>query len=64
MIPIVVGRSEKNFKEPNKFLPKRWLTEREAHPFAVIPFGYGPRSCIGQQVRALRELSLKRMTAS
>lgn len=45
------------FKSPEKFLPERFmrddttLTEeyKNTNPFAILPFGFGPRSCIGQR---------------
>ena len=45
------------FSEPNKFIPERWLNkgQNRNHPFLLLPFGHGPRSCIG---RRLAEQSL------
>ena len=44
-----VTKDEKYFNEPNKFLPDRWKRGSEnIHPFALLPFGYGPRACWGR----------------
>lgn len=40
------------FEAPEQFVPERWLRKSDnytpIHPFSYIPFGYGPRKCIGQ----------------
>jgi cytochrome P450 len=47
--PYAIQRDPRFFREPERFLPERWLdTGRAAPPrYAYIPFGAGPRSCIG-----------------
>ena len=44
------------FREADKFLPERWMRSESdrklAHdnpPLACLPFGYGPRNCIGRR---------------
>ncbi len=33
---------------PGDFVPQRWLDrENKPHPFLSLPFGFGPRMCIG-----------------
>ncbi|XP_050510784.1 cytochrome P450 CYP12A2-like [Diabrotica virgifera virgifera] len=51
---------DKNFKEPSRFMPERWLrsvsneySAKNAHPFAYMPFGHGARSCIGRRFATL-----------
>ncbi|PNF42439.1 putative cytochrome P450 301a1, mitochondrial [Cryptotermes secundus] len=50
----MLGHMEQYCPEANKFIPERWLkTEQEhskrAHPFVTMPFGFGPRMCVGRR---------------
>jgi cytochrome P450 len=51
LIPFVVHRRPKLWPNPDRFDPDRFSPEAEsARPrFAYIPFGGGPRGCIGSQ---------------
>jgi cytochrome P450 len=46
-----VHRDPRFYDDPSAFRPERWATDlRERLPdFAYVPFGGGPRSCIGRQ---------------
>ena len=50
-----VHRSKRHFEEPDAFVPERWTPElmRGLHRFAYLPFGSGPRTCIGNNLALL-----------
>ncbi|XP_072761568.1 probable cytochrome P450 12a5, mitochondrial isoform X2 [Anoplolepis gracilipes] len=44
------------FSQPQQYIPERWLrgnaefsSAQKAHPFAYMPFGFGPRTCVGRR---------------
>jgi cytochrome P450 len=45
--PYVVHRQPALWPEPEAFQPERFLAEPDAPRFAYLPFGGGPRLCIG-----------------
>lgn len=58
-----------DFHYPNamKFIPERWLKDgndtgcpsaKTAHPFIYLPFGFGPRICVGRRLGELEIYSL------
>lgn len=55
--PIIISllgimRDPKNFPQPEKFMPDRYNEENpQYNPAAFIPFGDGPRSCVGNNIR-------------
>lgn len=59
--PYIYGlhHSEAIYPDAEKFLPERMLAEekKKRHPFAFIPFGGGPRLCIGSHF-AMLEMQL------
>lgn len=55
VIPFVVHRRPNLWPEPERFDPERFAPGRDAarHRFAYIPFGGGPRGCIGNHFAML-----------
>ncbi|CAL7949211.1 unnamed protein product [Xylocopa violacea] len=56
----IISRLPEYFDKPDTFIPERWLREhsesnikvnygKSVHPFVVLPFGHGPRSCIARR---------------
>jgi cytochrome P450 len=63
--PWILHRHEKLWREPNAFDPRRFLTGTPPDRFAYLPFGVGPRVCIGAQFALVEAtLSLARLIAS
>lgn len=60
VIPYIYGvhHNAEYWKDPQKFDPFRFLGESgdKIHPFAHIPFGGGPRVCIGQNMAKMQVL--------
>ncbi|XP_030572608.1 probable cytochrome P450 12d1 distal, mitochondrial [Drosophila novamexicana] len=61
-------KEEAYFPQADKFLPERWLRDPETNkkagvtPFTYLPFGFGPRMCIGKRVVDLEmETSLAKL---
>lgn len=49
-IPVVgIHRDPEHYPDPDRFDPERFSDERkhEIKPFTYLPFGSGPRNCIG-----------------
>lgn len=49
--PYVMHHSERHWRDPERFDPDRWLATAQLPPStAYVPFGFGPRSCVGALV--------------
>ncbi|XP_077994495.1 1,25-dihydroxyvitamin D(3) 24-hydroxylase, mitochondrial-like [Glandiceps talaboti] len=62
---VLTGRDPELFKDPSEFRPERWLREEKEHfyGFKSLPFGYGPRMCMGKRLAELEiHLSLARIS--
>jgi cytochrome P450 len=59
IVPWLLHRHRKYWNDPDRFDPDRFLPDHSAtrHRFAYIPFGSGPRVCIGASF-ALNEMIL------
>jgi cytochrome P450 len=53
----VLHRRAASWETPERFLPSRFVGESEHHRFSYLPFGGGPRVCIGNEF-ALTEAAL------
>ncbi|KAH9377112.1 hypothetical protein HPB48_011691 [Haemaphysalis longicornis] len=56
-IPLAaMHRDPEYFPEPEKYNPERFLPENKdkVKPFSFIPFGAGPRNCVGMRLGLLQ----------
>jgi cytochrome P450 len=61
----LLHRDPRFFKNPDQFLPERWLGSEPHFPYAFVPFGAGPRRCIGESMAMMESvLTLARVAQS
>lgn len=53
-----IHRKAQHWPDPLSFNPERFLGEKEHHRFSYIPFGGGPRVCIGSQFAIYEALTI------
>ncbi|GAB0093360.1 hypothetical protein DMENIID0001_084500 [Sergentomyia squamirostris] len=56
-------KDSRYFKDPESYIPERWLQNTELrpstyHPLVVLPFGFGARNCVGQRIAKIQIKSL------
>lgn len=73
MVSIALLKDEQYFARAQEYLPERWLRDREIKehdntslkpscPFVYLPFGFGPRTCIGRRIVEMElELGIARL---
>lgn len=61
----IISQKSQHFPKEEEFVPERWLRDNtgplssaNAHPFAYMPFGFGPRTCIGRRFAELEMTTL------
>ncbi|KAM7361974.1 uncharacterized protein ACRADG_012838 [Cochliomyia hominivorax] len=73
MVSIALLKDEQHFAKAKEYLPERWLRipkEQQSPPaglkpscpFVYLPFGFGPRTCIGRRIVEMElELGIARL---
>jgi len=51
--PYIVHCQAAYWSDPECFSPERFLGDADPHPDSYIPFGIGPRQCIGKRFALL-----------
>lgn len=53
MLGYLLHRNPEIYPNPEAFIPERYLTDKDYHPYAFVGFSAGPRNCIGQKFAML-----------
>ena len=56
--PWIIHRHQRLWDEPDVFDPQRFASGGERHRFQYIPFGGGPRTCVGARLAAAEALTI------
>ncbi|XP_067674794.1 cytochrome P450 3A5-like [Haliotis asinina] len=48
--PLAIHRDPELYPDPDSFKPDRWLQKSEMDPMNYLPFGHGPRQCVGMRL--------------
>ncbi|EAT41552.1 AAEL006827-PA [Aedes aegypti] len=69
MSSMILQNDERFMTRAKEFIPERWLklddypSVQDAHPFLILPFGFGVRTCIGRRLAMLEmEILTARIT--
>jgi cytochrome P450 len=56
--PWLLHRHRKLWDEPDAFIPNRFAQKGGRHRFQYLPFGAGPRTCVGAQFATAEALTV------
>ncbi|XP_055595528.1 cytochrome P450 CYP12A2-like [Uranotaenia lowii] len=66
---VVLNQDDRHFERAKEYIPERWLRGNESpnvkdvHPFQFLPFGFGPRACVGRRLAMMEmEIFIARVT--